>query len=97
MSWLKKGGSFIQSVAADDMIARYQKSNPDKIRAVYFDKDALTKLLSADKAAGLSIYFARNEDGTDTVVLKAVDEEGNIIKTVEPLEVGNPCPPYCAK
>jgi hypothetical protein len=92
--WNKKGGSFIPSSEADDIINRYQKENPDKVRSVHFDADKIKELTA--NATGVIVYYATNPDGTNTVVLRAVDDAGKAINELN-LETGNPCPPYCAQ
>ncbi|MGC3945287.1 MAG: hypothetical protein QM762_12375 [Chryseolinea sp.] len=97
MAWLKEGGSFISHEEADAMIDRYQQASPGTIKSIYFDKAKILRLLDRVTAEGVSVFFAKNEDGSNTVALKAIDGEGNILKDVAVLEVGTPCPPYCPK
>jgi hypothetical protein len=96
MNWNPKAGQKIASEKGKEMVDRYRKENPNGIRSIYFDSAIVTQLLSAPNAAGLSIQFAKNDANENTVVLYAVDSTGKLLTSeTDPVNVGNPCPPYC--
>lgn len=107
MEWNNKAGKSITKVKADEMIDRYQKENKNGIRSIYFDKDVIQGLLEIKGCEGISIIFAKNGEGNNTVVLMPVDEQGkniyersdteiSLTRTKEAaVNVGSPCPPYC--
>jgi len=79
MAWEKKAGKVITKQKATDMIERYQKEHKDATRSVYYDVDILRQLIDTKGAAGVSIFFAKNDEGRNTVVLYPVDANGKII------------------
>lgn len=104
MTWNKKAGKPISKQKAKEMIDKYQKEHKDSVRSIYFDIEVIKNLIAVDGTAGISIFFAKNDEGQNTLVLLPTDENGRIIYekksaslSVEDtaLNVGAPCPPYC--
>jgi len=52
-------------------------------------------LLAQKGCEALRIYYARDDKDIPTLVVVAVDEEGNDLVGGEVLEWAFPCPPYC--
>src|SRR5690349_17769721 len=61
------------------MIEKYQQAHKDSVRSIYFDMDMIKRLTNVKGAAGISIFFAKNDNNQNTVVLLPVDENGVII------------------
>lgn len=104
MTKFNKGGQKIGKALANEMIDRHQ----NQTKSVYFDVEQVKALCSVPGAAGVSVYFAVDEKGKNTVVLLPVSQEGKVIwndnseltKSLSSegntaLELGNTCPPYC--
>lgn len=64
--------------------------------SVKFALEAVQQLLAQGEVHGVGIYYAHNGDHT-TVVLAALDTEGNPIQIPDAiaLENGERCPPFC--
>jgi len=83
------------------MIASYRSRSPSGIRAWLFDRGAIDGILGQSGCAGLRIYRAVKDDGTETVVLVGTDELGSDLGTASTsgtglvAEVAWPCPPVC--
>jgi hypothetical protein len=104
MTWNKKAGKTITKQKADEMVDKYQKAHKDGTRSIYFDKEVVQELLNTEGTEGVKIFFAKNDEDQNTVVLYPVDENGRIIEISDArtkvvkataLNVGAPCPPYC--
>jgi len=55
----------------------------------------LQALLAQEGCEALRFYYARDEKNIPTLVVVAVDEQGNDLVGGEVLEWTFPCPPYC--
>lgn len=66
------------------------------VLAHYFGKDALQKALEQPGCVGLRMYYGKHADGSPTLVLVGVDNNGNDIKNGHILQRALPCPPLCA-
>jgi hypothetical protein len=71
------------------------KQSGDVIKAHYFGKEALQKLLDQEGCVGIRIYYAAQDDGTPELVIVGVDENGKDLEEGVILERNYPCPPYC--
>jgi hypothetical protein len=96
-------GEMIDATIAQGWIDNYAKSvKPGETTAVFYGFRKLSELLGQGTAIGVRIYFAKKDDGSNTVVLVAVTpEEKNIAKIAGSksaglvLDMGSPCPQYC--
>jgi hypothetical protein len=85
------------------MTASFRRENPDTIRGFMFDRLAIDAILDQPGCAGIRIYRALKDDGSDTVVVVGTDEAGNdlVPATVDGsavvAELSWPCPPVCAE
>lgn len=78
------------------LIQNYKnKQSNSEIKAHYFGKDALLKLLEQDGCVGIRIYYAAQDDGTPELVMVGVNENGKDLTSGVILERNWPCPPYC--
>jgi len=67
----------------------------DAIRAVYFSKSGIEKLLNQSGCVGIRVYNAL-KDGKHTFVITGVTEDENDIVDGNICEDGLPCPPFCS-
>jgi len=72
-----------------------QDASQLKVNGGMFYRDALEKLLSQKGVVGIRYYYAKNDNGTPTLVLVGVDSTGKDMTTAPILEQSYPCPPYC--
>lgn len=89
---MKPLGKKISKEESDLMCNAYQSKHPDKTHSVLFDIDTIKQVISAKGTKGLRIHFATNEDGTDTVVLAPVGDDGFTLMD-DPTNRGQLCPP----
>ena len=68
-----------------------------RIRAHFFGRDVLAKMLAEPNVVGLRLHHARGEQGDETVVITGVDAAGNDLWEGTIAEQSYPCPPYCPK
>lgn len=81
---------------AKKLIQNYKNKNTgQEIKAHYFGKEALQKLLEQEECVGIRIYYASQEDGTPELVIVGVNKEGKDLTSGIILERNWPCPPYC--
>lgn len=103
MAFTGNEGEMIDPEMAQRWIDNYAKSAaPDAPKAEFFGFRRLSELLGQGTAIGVRIYYAKNDNGENRLVLVAVTpEESNIAKidgSKGPgfvLEMGGICPPYC--
>lgn len=73
----------------------YRDSNgPDTIRAIYFSKSAIIKVLDQTDCVGIRIYNAI-KDGKHTFAIVGVKANQEDLEDGYILENGFPCPPIC--
>lgn len=66
-----------------------------KVKGGIFYRNAFEKLLSHKGVIGIRYYYAKNDNGTPTLVLVGVDSTGKDLTTASIMEQSFPCPPYC--
>ena len=112
MSFTGKEGGPITRETAKAWINNYQESEsarePEKtvIKAHFFGKEKILKLLSEEKCVGIRIYYGMDENKTKQILLTGVTSDMNDILPDDMnsasedgpmiLEFSEPCPPYCA-
>jgi hypothetical protein len=74
------------------MTRRHREGN---MRGGMFFREELDAMLAQPGCAGVRIYFARKEDGKDTVVMTGVDADGRDMTSGVLMEEIIPCPPFC--
>ena len=73
---------------------RYRSDNPEEVKGVFFGRDHIEKLLGQDDCAGLRMYFAKNADGSPTLVVVGADSnQDDILEKIYQRLV--PCPDKC--
>ena len=83
--------------AAGLIKAHQAQAAPSAHQATAFNRSAFEHLLAQPGAAGIRIYHARHADGSQTMVMVAVDGSGQdlIGQTDTCAQRGTDCPPYC--
>lgn len=84
---------------AASLVRAFQSSaEAGEHRASAFNRSAFEQLLAQPGAAGIRIYRARHENGSPTLVMVAVDAEGQDLAAKDGvfIQKGTDCPPYCA-
>jgi hypothetical protein len=83
--------------AASLVQAFQSKAEAGEHRASAFNRSAFEQLLAQPGAAGIRVYRARHEDGSPTLVMVAVDAEGQDLAAKDGvfIQKGTDCPPYC--
>lgn len=88
-------GSQIEEGRAQQMIAKFQSTYPDRVFSSSFGNAAVESVLNQEEAAG--IYFAngRDESNNEHLILVGVKGNGDIMWGNKIVNGGLPCPPYC--
>ena len=83
--------------AAGLIKAHRAQATPGAHQATAFNRSAFEHLLAQPGAAGIRIYHARHADGSPTMVMVAVDANGQDLATADAtcMQYGTDCPPYC--
>lgn len=74
---------------------RTQNPDPNTIKAHFFGKDAIDKILAQDQCAGIRIYYAIDETGKKHLIVAGTREDGTDIYNGLLAERSFMCPPYC--
>jgi len=96
-----QGNHLIPLADAAAMTARFRSRNPGEVRAWLFDRRAFDALMAQTGCAGIRIYRAVKEDGSDQLVVVGTDTTGNDLAPASSsgdglvMEWGWPCPPLC--
>jgi hypothetical protein len=81
-----------------------QMSSPDEIRAHYFGRDIIDRLLSQPGCTGIRVYYALNDKNVKEVLIVGVDDKGdNQLPANDKLDaqdnviadISFPCPSVC--
>jgi hypothetical protein len=81
---------------ARSMVKAYQKSKTkNEIKAVFFGKDAIGKILKQKNCVGMRVYYAKKTSGANTLVVIGVDKNCNDLTEGYIADYGFPCPPIC--
>lgn len=94
MSFNGKEGGLISLQDGAAMTARYRTNFPTQIKARFFGREVLEKILSQSQAKGIRMYFAQNVNNEMELVICAADEnENDILDMVG--DMAYPCPSRC--
>ena len=66
------------------------------IRAHFFGRQVLMKLLREPGVVGLRFHHAQSEQGAETLVITGVDSDGKDLWEGTVAEQALPCPPLCS-
>lgn len=73
------------------------KEGKDAIKAGFFGKEALQKILDQEGCVGIRIYYGQEDSGSSQIVLVGANHEENDLDDGIILDRILPCPPYCGK
>lgn len=97
-------GKPIPQETAAKWVENYQKISPKEIKAHFFGRDIIEKILKETSCLGIRIYYAIDDAGAKQLILVGADDNGNnLLPDQRPLSgEGNiiadasfPCPSYC--
>jgi len=94
MAFTGNESEIITLTEATDWTAAYRAANPGAIKAHYFGKNQLMKVLNQENCAGTRAYYAVNSDGPQ-LILVGVDFAGKDMTTGIILDKALPCPSTC--
>ena len=66
------------------------------IKGAYFDRGIFDKILAQPGCVGVRYYYAKKDDGTQSIVLVGVDSKNQDLTSGILGEDAVPCPPFCA-
>lgn len=106
MAFNGKEGKPITLGMAKRWTKRYRDENPDQVKAHFFGKDNILKILeeAGDECKGIRIYYGINDDGQKKLLLVgATEDQGNILPKSEGkdgpggtiYDDSSDCPPHC--
>lgn len=104
MAFTGDEGKMIDPQVAQKWIDNYQKeAGKDAIHAEFFGFRRLSELIGQGNAIGVRVYYAKDDDGVQKLIVVAVSpDESNIAKVGGSgvsglvLDHGIPCPPFCS-
>src|SRR5690606_37125443 len=83
---------------ASDWTANFRATvQPGEIIGHFFGKDVLQRILSQDGCMGIRIYYGKEENGTNNLVLVGADASENDMTNGVIAERSVCCPPRCGK
>lgn len=94
MSFNGKEGGIISLQDGAAMTARYRTNFPTQIKARFFGKEILEKILNQSGAMGIRMYFAQNANNEMELVICAADaNENDMLDMVGDMALS--CPSRC--
>ncbi len=72
-----------------------EHAGKDAVKAEYFGKDAVNKIIAQNDCVGMRIYYGETEKGKIELILVGVNSEGKDFAYGNLAEKSLPCPPYC--
>lgn len=95
MSFNGQEGGLISLQDGAAMTARYRTNFPTQIKARFFGKEILEKILNQSGAMGIRMYFAQNANNEMELVICAADaNENDMLDMVGDLSIA--CPANCS-
>lgn len=95
-------GKPIDLKTARQWTENYQKQYPDGIKAHFFGKDILLRILSEQGCMGIRMYYALSGEGEEKLILVGADSTGENLLPRNEGDESNlladyslPCPRYC--
>lgn len=94
MSFNGKEGGLISLEDGAAMTARYRANFPTQIKARFFGKEIITKILDQSGAVGIRMYFAQNANNEMELVICAADgNENDMLQMIGDMALS--CPSRC--
>ena len=90
------GGAEITLDEAREMITHFRRAAPpDAERSGSYDRVHFDAILARPDCAGIRFYHALHEDGSPTIVIIGIDEQGRPVAGGPIIQNHLPCPPNC--
>ncbi len=89
-----EGGEITLSSAAA-MTKEFRLRNPESIKARFFGKDIINKILNQEGCMGIRFYYGLDEDGNNQLVMVGADSDENDITDLV-ADLSHPCPDTCS-
>ena len=80
---------------AKKLLTNYRKARPGAVKAHFFGRDIIDKILSQDGCVGVRIYYGFDDDEKPQLVLVGTDKDEKDLYNGIFGEVSRPCPPFC--
>jgi hypothetical protein len=80
---------------AAEWTANYRKANPSGIKAHFFGRDIIQRILDQDSCVGIRCYYALDEKGVQQMIIVGADKDENDLYNGIVAEKSLPCPTYC--
>lgn len=94
MSFIGNEGAQISLQEGGALTAAYRATNPDAIKGVFVGREHVERILAQEDCKGIRLYFAKNVDGSATVVMVGADStENDQLNLI--IDQAKPCPPRC--
>ncbi|WP_187263322.1 hypothetical protein [Pontibacter beigongshangensis] len=75
---------------------RDMHKNEDVVKAHFFGREVLQRLLAQDGCMGARMYYGIDDSGKKQLILIGVDADGNDQEDGIVLDKSSSCPPYCS-
>ncbi|GAB3819679.1 hypothetical protein [Pontibacter rugosus] len=72
-----------------------ETENGEKIKAHFFGRDILLKILEQEDCMGIRMYYAKNDEGKKQLILVGATSEGDDMITGTIADKSHICPPDC--
>lgn len=95
MAFNGREGGEISLKEGASMTSEYRNQNPNEIKARFFGKDILEKILNQDGCMGIRMYYALSEDSEPQLVLVGADSDENDMLDII-ADTSLPCPNACS-
>lgn len=94
-------GALFELAKATAWTANYRNTaqadgNGDIVKAHFYGREVLLKLLDQEGCMGIRVYYALDEQGQKQLVLVGADANGNDIEDMV-IDHSVPCPPNCSE
>jgi hypothetical protein len=87
-------GAVITLEQGAELTGRYRLDHPDSIKGVFYGRSHIEALLAQNDCEGIRMYFAKEADGSQTIVLVGADaNQDDLLGLV--IENGTKCPVVC--
>ena len=97
MEFTGKEEHTISAEEAHKLVRKHQYQHPNAVKAEFFSRDFIEKLLAQDDCVGMRIYFGLDDKSVQKLVLTGTKANGDDILPGEIGEMGQPCPPLCGE
>ncbi|WP_430405786.1 hypothetical protein [Fluviicola sp.] len=95
MSFTGNEGEQITLQEGAEYTLRYRAANPNAVKGVFFGRDHIEAILAQSDCKGLRFYFAKNADGSPTLVIVGADSDQNDQLDLI-FQKTAPCPTKCS-